>query len=602
VPTAILATAGNAQATVAWTAPASNGGSPITGYTITSNPAGVNLSVPAPATSVTVTGLTNGTAYTFTVTASNAAGTSAASTPSNSVTPVTVPGVPNGVSASAGDAQATVSWIAPASTGGSAISAYTITAAPGGQSVTVPAPAGTTTIKGLTNGTTYSFTVSAINAAGAGPASKASNSVTPITVPGAPTTVAALPGSGEASVSWAAPASDGGSPITSYTVTSSPAGASVTVPGTATSATLIGLSNGTAYTFTVVAKNAAGSSPASAASNSVVPAGLSAPLITQNPPNPTSDPNVAFAFSSSIPGATFECSLAPLGSVDAFSACDSPSSLGPLADGTYVFKVTDTDPVSGQISSPAIYTFVVDTGVAPTATAPIAQALVGGTASTRTVPVSISWSATACSTGEAGCNIASYHLQRSVNGLAFADVALPTPTTTSIVESLVPSPTNQAANTATTYRYQVQAVDVFGNVSPFAVPSAFTVSTIDDNSTFSYASSWSSSAVAGAFGGAVHTSSTAGATAGLSTGFSGSGAALLSTLGPDRGIAQVVLDGQVVATVDLYAATPSAGNVVWSIDGLSTAQPHTLKVTVLGTQNSASTGARVDVDGIVVIH
>ena len=85
------ATAGNASATVSWTAPA-NGGSPITSYTVTPY-IGTTAQTPStvtgspPATSTTVTGLTNGTAYTFTVTATNAIGTGPASAASNSVTP-----------------------------------------------------------------------------------------------------------------------------------------------------------------------------------------------------------------------------------------------------------------------------------------------------------------------------------------------------------------------------------------------------------------------------------------------------------------------------------------------------------------------------------
>jgi hypothetical protein len=309
---------------------------------------------------------------------------------------------------------------------------------------------------------------------------------------------------------------------------------------------------------------------------------------------------VTFAFTSSTPGATFECSLVAPGAADAFSACTSPFSEGPLADGGYVFKLTATDPATGQISAPAVYQFTVSTAVPPTVTAPTAQPQTGATASVNAVPVTIGWSATACSTSEPGCNIASYHLRKSIDGAAFFDVALPTPTTTSIVEQLTPSPTNHAG--ATTYRYEVQATDTQGNVSPFAVANTFTVATTDDNTSVSYAAGWSSSAVAGAFGGAVHASSTAGASASLSTPFSGTSAALVSTLGPDRGLAQVTLDGQVVATVDLYAPTESAGTVVWSTDGLSTAGTHTLKVTVLGTHNPAASGARVDIDGFVVIH
>ncbi|MDQ4490679.1 fibronectin type III domain-containing protein [Sinomonas sp. ASV486] len=90
-PMAVQATAGNASAIAGWTAP-DNGGSPITSYTVTPWTAGSPLAPttvtgsPVP-TTANVTGLTNGTAYTFTVTAANAAGTSAASAPSNSVTP-----------------------------------------------------------------------------------------------------------------------------------------------------------------------------------------------------------------------------------------------------------------------------------------------------------------------------------------------------------------------------------------------------------------------------------------------------------------------------------------------------------------------------------
>lgn len=84
-PTGVSAVAGQAQAPVSFTAPTSTGGATITSYTVTSSPG--NLSVSGAASPLTVTGLTNGTAYTFTVKATNSAGTSGASTASNSVTP-----------------------------------------------------------------------------------------------------------------------------------------------------------------------------------------------------------------------------------------------------------------------------------------------------------------------------------------------------------------------------------------------------------------------------------------------------------------------------------------------------------------------------------
>ena len=95
----------------------------------------------------------------------------------------TVPGAPSGVSATAGNGSASVSWTAPGN-GGSAITSYTVTpyigsAAQTPVTVSGSPPATTATVTGLTNGTSYTFTVSATNAVGTGPASSPSNAVTP---------------------------------------------------------------------------------------------------------------------------------------------------------------------------------------------------------------------------------------------------------------------------------------------------------------------------------------------------------------------------------------------------------------------------------------
>jgi hypothetical protein len=174
-PTGVSATAGVASAVVSFVAPNANG-SPITGYTVTSNPG--NLTGSGAGSPITVAGLTNGTAYTFTVTAANAIGTGVASAPSNAVTPRTTPSAPTAVVATAGDGTASVAFSAPTSNGGAAITSYTVAAIPG--TTTGTGTASPVTVTGLTNGTAYTFTVTATNAAGPGPASAASNSVTPV--------------------------------------------------------------------------------------------------------------------------------------------------------------------------------------------------------------------------------------------------------------------------------------------------------------------------------------------------------------------------------------------------------------------------------------
>jgi hypothetical protein len=169
--------AGNAEARVSWTAPAAGGA--VTDYAVAVSPGGRVVSAGGTATAATITGLTNGTAYTFTVTATGAAGRGAASQRSRPVTPATIPGSPINVRATAGDSQARVSWTPPRSNGGSPVTRYVVTAAPGGRTASVSGTTTTATVTGLAPGTAYSFAVTAASAAGIGATSKPSGPVTP---------------------------------------------------------------------------------------------------------------------------------------------------------------------------------------------------------------------------------------------------------------------------------------------------------------------------------------------------------------------------------------------------------------------------------------
>ena len=91
-PTAPSATAGDTRATVSWQAPPPNGGFPVTGYTVRAAPGGQSCTWSSGPLSCTVNGLTNGTAYTFSVVATNLIGPSPVSASSSAVTPVTAGG------------------------------------------------------------------------------------------------------------------------------------------------------------------------------------------------------------------------------------------------------------------------------------------------------------------------------------------------------------------------------------------------------------------------------------------------------------------------------------------------------------------------------
>lgn len=193
-PTGVAATAGNARATVKWTAPASAGSSPITGYSLvrysgTSSTVLARRTVSASTRSVLDTGLVNGRPYSYRVVALSAAGAGTPSAQTSAVVPATTPGAPGIGTAVAGTAggtvTATAAWAAPTSTGGSAVTGYVVRALRTSSSGSVlgtttsarqPATARSLAMTLPVVGT-YRFTVQAVNAVGTGVSSSRSNLV-----------------------------------------------------------------------------------------------------------------------------------------------------------------------------------------------------------------------------------------------------------------------------------------------------------------------------------------------------------------------------------------------------------------------------------------
>jgi len=270
-PTSVIGSiTGAGSISVSWTAPVDNGGATITRYSVVASPGGRGCTTTGALTCV-VSGLTSGTTYTFTVSASNRAGTGAVSAHSEPVTAVSVSSPPLRVTAVFARSSATVSWSPPANNGGSAITLYTVTANVGDLSCTSESTS--CVVSGLVPGITYTFTVVATTASGVGTASATSNSGVVYAQAGAPLAVAAVAGASSATVSWSRPADS--VLITAYTVTASPSGRtcviSVRSDAVGGTCTVTGLIAGTEYTFTVAATDQGGSGVTSSESSTVVP-------------------------------------------------------------------------------------------------------------------------------------------------------------------------------------------------------------------------------------------------------------------------------------------------------------------------------------------
>ncbi|CAB4864537.1 unannotated protein [freshwater metagenome] len=358
-PTSVIVTPGDSQLIISWGPPDSDGGDTITAYTATATD-GSSSSTCGWTTGTlacTISSLTNGTSYAVTVVATNSIGDSDNSATVNG-TPNVVPGTPTLSSVVPGNQSLTVTWTAP-SNDGTAITGYTATAVDGLSTLSCTVVLLTCTITGLVNGTEYTVTLVASNAAGPSTESDPLTG-TPLSVPGAPTNVQVTRVFDGITVTWTAPTLNGGDVITDYTVTASPNDASgaVTCGWTtgdgALTCDLTGVSNTANYSVVVVATNSAGDSEGSTSASTNGYSAPGAPTISSiTPGNTTLTLSITPGTSGGLSRTDYVYSLDNGVTFTSFATATGPFVITGLANGTTyrvsVAAVNDLD--TGTFSS-----------------------------------------------------------------------------------------------------------------------------------------------------------------------------------------------------------------------------------------------------------
>ncbi len=257
-------------------------------------------------------------------------------------------------------------------------------------------------------------------------------------------------------------------------------------------------------------------------------------------------------------------------------------------DTTYTFTVTATNDVgTGPASDPSAP--VTPSDQVPDTTAPAVGLPTVTIAAPRTLgataQVHVTWPDATDASG-----IAAYELQLKKGSVAWAAVVLGSPTDTTVDTALKPG---------ASYRFRLRATDGASNVGAWTVTGSATLRLRQEKAAaIAYHGRWKRHAVSGASGGYVRSAGAAARTASLT--FSGSSGALVSTLGPNRGIVDIWLDGTHVASVDLYAPALTTRAVVWVTDAALSLGRHTIQLRSTGTHDPSATGNRVDLDAFLI--
>ncbi len=382
VPTLGTVTGGNRTLTVSFTAPTSNGGSPITGYKYSFDNWVTSALLATTTSPLTITGLNNNASYSVAIKAVNGAGDSPSSATSSSVTlPATVPVAPTAVTVVAGNQSATVSFT-PSYNGGSAITGYKYSINGGSTYISTDSLTNTFIISsGLTNGTSYTVLIKATNSVGDSSASSASASFVPKTLPSAPSIGTITVGNGQASVAFTQP-STGGSAITQYKYSIND-GSFNTLGSLASPFTITGLTNGSTYYVKMIATNIVGDSPVSIASANFIPKTLPlAPIITSITVDNQSA-MIAFTVNDGgNPITAIKYSLNGSATYTTASTASSPITITGLTNGTsYTISLKATNSVGDSSASTTSSAFIP-------MTVPDAPSITGVTYGNKSVIVS----------------------------------------------------------------------------------------------------------------------------------------------------------------------------------------------------------------------
>jgi subtilisin-like proprotein convertase family protein len=193
--------------------------------------------------------------------------------------------------------------------------------------------------------------------------------------------------------------------------------------------------------------------------------------------------------------------------------------------------------------------------------------------------------------GSSASGLDHYVLSRSVNGASFNTLALSDPLATTDTRLVTPG---------TTVKFQIQAADVAGNLSNASgTPTEGVELHQESDPAIVDTGTWTTANAGYASGSSTQFASAAGAKATFS--FTGPHIAWVSAVGPDRGIAEVRVDGALKATVDLFNATQQGVRLVFVQNNIGDVA-HSIEIKVLGTKNASSTGTKVDVDAFAVLN